>query len=367
MSRRSLEHRAINLSQGFPNFPGPEFVRQAAADAILNSEHDQNQYAPSRGLPRLREVLQQTTQKHYALTYSAEQEILITNGATEAILLSLLATCTSGDEVIVFEPYYDSYLAAIELAGATPVFARLHAPEFSPLQSKLDSLVGPKTKAIILNDPHNPTGRVLNAEERQRLSDFVIKHDLYLICDNVYEHLTFCPHPFVPMIAMEELRERTLMLSSAGKTFGLTGWKIGWALGPKALIEKMHAIHQFNTFSVATPLQWAVAHALEHSDAYLKDFKAHYRSLRDQFLEGLPELSLLNPEGTYFCLMETPKRFSSDIEFCDWLLKQVGVSAIPCSAFYQSPAPNPSYVRFCFAKEASVLKEAQIRLAKIAQ
>jgi aspartate/methionine/tyrosine aminotransferase len=366
MSRLSLEHEAINLSQGFPNFRGPDFLTKLACDQITDPQMDKNQYAPSRGIPKLRHTLKQRYESDYNLTLNPDTEIVITNGATEGIFCAIMSLCNPGDEVIVLEPFYDSYIASIKMAHAIAIPVTLEGPDFSPDVAKIKKAITPRTRAIIVNSPHNPTGRILTDKEQRELAQVVIDHDLILICDEVYEHLTFDQKKHRPMMAINELRDRTITISSAGKTFGLTGWKIGWVIASAPLSHAIHMVHQFTTFSVATPLQWAVASALENPASYIKSFQTHYQGLRDLFCKGLEELNLpfLKPEGSYFCLMPTPSSFKSDEAFCEKLVKEIKVSAIPCSAFYLTK-PVDSYVRFCFAKDEATLKQALVRLAKI--
>jgi aspartate/methionine/tyrosine aminotransferase len=366
MSKRSQEHQAINLSQGFPDFRGPDFLLKLAQEEMADSKIDKNQYAPSRGVPLLRQVLAKRYLADYGLNYCANSEVVVTNGATEAIFSTMLALLEPGDEVILFEPYYDSYLAAIQLAGGVPILARLEAPQFLWDVQKLNQLISPKTKAMIVNSPHNPTGRVMSLSERDDLAQFALSHDLYIVSDEVYERLIFDDKIHHPIAAYPGLKERTVTISSAGKTFGMTGWKIGWTMASAQVSHAIHMVHQFNSFSVVTPLQWALARALDNPQDYFSSFRAHYQQLRDHFVQSMSQLgfAIHNPEGSYFSLAKIPVKFSTDTEYCSYLIEKVGVSAIPCSAFYQNSGQVNQWVRFCFAKEKATLDQALLRLAK---
>lgn len=365
MSRLSLEHKAINLSQGFPNFRGPDFLITMAQEQLADQTLDKNQYAPSRGLPLLRQRLAQIYQQDYGLNFCPDLEIVITNGATEAIFSSMLALIERGDEVIIFEPFYDSYLAAIKLAGGVPICIKLEAPDFVWDSQKIKPLITNKTKAMILNSPHNPSGRVMSLKEQAQLAQLCLENDLYVIADEVYDRLVFDQHKHSPIATYPGMQERTVLISSAGKTFGMTGWKIGWTMAPKHLSHAIHMVHQFNSFSVVTPLQWALACALESPQEYFLSFKNHYQELRDHFVLKMQHLGfhMLLPEGSYFSLAKIPSSFKDDRSYCQYLVEKVGVSAIPCSAFYQDSRQENQWVRFCFAKDLATLDQALDRLA----
>lgn len=361
MTKLALEHKAINLSQGFPDFDGPEWVRDLAAKAIKDGK---NQYAPSMGLLSLRESIAANYKKFYDITYNPLNEIVVTNGATEAIFCTCMALLNPGDEVIVLEPFYDSYLASIEMAGGKAVPVTLKAPDFHFNPEELKAAISNKTKLLIINNPHNPTGKVFSKDEIKELGELALKHDFYLISDEVYEFLTFdCQH--VPTAAYENLKDRTITISSTGKTFGLTGWKVGWAAGPSDLIKLIHNVHQFTTFCVAHPLQAAMAQALSNMDQYLAEFRADYRSKRDYLVDGLKArgFNMLEPKGTYFAIALLPEG-KNDIEYCKELITSKKVATIPTSAFYLKSNEGSTMIRFCFAKTNDTLKSALQNLNK---
>jgi N-succinyldiaminopimelate aminotransferase len=286
-------------------------------------------------------------------------QVTVTNGATEAIFSTCMALINPGDEVIVLEPFYDSYLAAIRLAGGVPVPVTLKAPDFSFDLKELEAAFTDKTKMIFFNSPHNPTGKVFSKEEMNSISQLVIKHDTYLVSDEVYEFLTFEGLKHLPIATLEGMKERVITISSAGKTFGLTGWKIGWITASEALTHAIRMVHQFNTFSVCTPLQFAVAEALTKLETYVPEFKAQYGELRSFFIDGIIKagLSPLKSEGTYFVLVPTPKD-KTDIEYCTELITSKKVASIPLSPFYLKSKEGEDYVRFCFAKKKETLSAA---------
>lgn len=355
MTRLANENKAINLSQGFPDFDGPAWVRELAEKAITEGK---NQYAPSMGLPALREAIAVNYSKFYGLNYNPVSEIVVTNGATEAIFASCMALLNPGDEVVILEPFYDSYLASIEMAGGKAVPVTLKAPDFKYDLQDLRAAISEKTKLLIINNPHNPTGKVFSKEEINELGTLAIKHDFYLLSDEVYEFLTFdCIH--IPTAAYLGLKERTITISSTGKTFGLTGWKVGWAAGPADLIKLIHNVHQFTTFCVAHPLQAAMAQALTNMDEYLEEFRADYRSKRDMLVSGLREsrFNVLEPKGTYFAMALLPEG-QNDVTFCKELITAKKVATIPTSAFYIKSQEGSKMIRFCFAKTDETLKSA---------
>ncbi len=366
MTKLAIDHQAINLSQGFPDFDGPKWVIDLAKNAMeqgnLENTVGKNQYAPSLGILPLREAISNNYERFYGLNYDPSTEIVVTNGATEAIFCTCMALLNPGDEVIVFEPFYDSYLASLQMAGAKIVPVTLKAPSFSFSVEELKLAVNSKTKMIILNNPHNPTGKVFSPKEIKTIAELAVKFDFYILSDEVYEFLTYDVN-HTPTASFSELYNRTITISSTGKTFGLTGWKIGWAMGPKEVIKAIHLVHQFTTFSVAHPLQVAMAQALKQMDNYLVEFKKEYRKKRDYLVSGLQAagFNVLNPNGTYF-IMAILNENENDIEFCRKLILTKKVAAIPTSAFYLKSNEGNKMIRFCFAKKEETLRAAIAQL-----
>ncbi len=355
MTKLALENQAINLSQGFPDFDGPKWVRELAVNALMAGK---NQYAPSMGLLSLREAIAANYKKFYRLTYNPLSEIVVTNGATEAIFCTCMALLNPGDEVVVLEPFYDSYIASIEMAGAKAIAVTLHAPDFKFNNQELLAAITDKTKLLIINNPHNPTGKVFSVDEINFLGKLAVEKDFYLLSDEVYEFLTFgIDHK--PTATFEALRERTITISSTGKTFGLTGWKVGWAAGPAELIKLIHNVHQFTSFCVAHPLQAAMAEALTKMDQYLVEFKADYEQKRNFLINGLKAcgFKVIEPQGTYFVMVQL-KDGENDIDYCKKLIIEKKVATIPTSTFYLKSRDGDKMIRFCFAKTQQTLEAA---------
>lgn len=358
MTKLANEHRAINLSQGFPDFDGPSFVIDYAKKALDEGAALKNQYAPAMGAIELRKAISYNYKKLYHLDYSFENQILVTNGATEALFCALLAMVNPGDDVIVFEPFYDSYVHTLLMAKANIIPITLKKPDFSFDREEFKKAVSSKTKLIILNNPHNPTGKVFSDDEISFLREMAIIHDFYIVSDEVYEFLTYdCDHR--PTATFPELYERTLTISSTGKTFGLTGWKIGWVLGPSELIKAINNVHQFSSFCVAHPLQLAMANALMSMDDYLVEFKTSYRQKRDKLYSGLLDVGfqVFQSAGTYFLVAEIAPA-QNDVQFCQNLIREKQVAAIPTSPFYLKSKEGESLIRFCFAKKEATLAAA---------
>ncbi|MFA6236715.1 MAG: aminotransferase class I/II-fold pyridoxal phosphate-dependent enzyme [Bacteriovorax sp.] len=355
MTKLAMDNNAINLSQGFPDFDGPDWVIDLAASALRS---EKNQYAPSMGILPLREAISHNYKRFYNLHVDAKTEVLVTNGATEAIFCTCLALLNPGDEVVIFEPFYDSYLASIKLAGGIAVPVTLKAPDFSFDVHELKKAISHKTKLLILNTPHNPTGKVFKGEEVELIASLAFENDFYILSDEVYEFLTF-EMEHKPTATYAGLKERTITVSSTGKTFGLTGWKIGWAVGPANLIDAIHKVHQFSTFCVAHPLQIAMAEALMKMDKYLISFRSDYLRKKNILVNGLREcgINVLAPEGTYFA-MALLQENENDIEYCMKLIKEKGVATIPTSAFYLKSNEGSRMIRFCFAKKDETLMSA---------
>ncbi len=367
MTRLANEHGAINLAQGFPNFQGPPELYRAARAAMDAGE---NQYSRSLGHPALVAAIAAFHERQYGLVYDAETEVAVTCGATEGIAAALLGLLDPGDEAILIEPFYDSYPALVARAGAVARFATLRYPSFDLPRDEIAKLFGPRTKILVLNTPHNPSGKVFRRDELEFLAELCRRHGVIVLSDEVYEHITFDGAAHIPMAALDGMKERTVTLSSAGKTFSLTGWKVGWATGPAALIAGVQAAHQFLTFCAATPLQVAVAAALRGLDrSYYDGLRADYRERRDLLLAGLEAAGFrpVAPRGTYFILADfSTLSARGDREFARELATLHGVAAIPPSVFYQAdPAAGSKLLRFAFCKTRATLEEAIARLAKV--
>ncbi|PCC72742.1 succinyldiaminopimelate aminotransferase apoenzyme [Nannocystis exedens] len=364
MTRLAIQFGAVNLGQGFPNFDGPDFIKEAAIAAIRAGA---NQYCRMSGLPELNRAIAAHQQRFYDLSYDPDSEVTVYSGATEAICATLQALCDTGDEVVLFEPFYDSYRASVTMAGAVPKVVTLHAPDFAYRPEELEAAITPKTRAILLNSPHNPTGKVFARGELEHIAGLCKRFDLIAITDEVYEHLVY-EGSHVPLATLPGMRERTVLISSSGKTFSFTGWKVGHTCAPPALSAAIRCAHQFVTFCTATPFQHALARAFVADDAFFAGLIAEYRARRDRLCQGLRELGfgVLAPAGTYFVMTDIrPLGYADDVEFCRMLPEQVGVAAIPPSSFYEHPAAGRHLVRWAFCKTDDVLDEGLRRLQKL--
>lgn len=364
MSALAAEHGAINLGQGFPDEDGPADILQAAAEAL---QAGSNQYPPMAGLPALRQAAAAHDQRFYGLAYDWRDEVLVTSGATEALAASLIALLAPGDEVVLFEPLYDSYLPIIRQCGAIPRLVRLAPPDWSVPEDALAAAFSPATKLVLINSPMNPTGKLFGGAELEAIAALARRHDAYLICDEVYEHLVFDGARHQPIAALPGMRERTLRIGSAGKTFSLTGWKVGYVSGPRELVGAVAKVHQFLTFTTPPNLQAAVAYALGKDDAYYAGLAAGLEAKRDRLAAGLAEagFTVLPSPGTYFLTVLTDgagPSFDTDADYARWLTLEAGVATIPCSAFYAGEAPPQNMIRFCFCKKDEVLDAAIARL-----
>lgn len=366
MTRLALEHGAVNLAQGFPDFDGPEFAKDAAIAAIREGR---NQYARMTGIPDLHTALSVRYRRDYDLDYAEGEEWTVTSGATEAIFASISGTCGPGDEVILFEPYYDSYKASVRMAGARPRIVTLHAPDWKFDPRELAAAFGPKTRAILVNTPHNPTGKVFSKAELEAIATLCIERDVLCITDEVYEHLVYDGR-HIPIATLPGMRERTITISSFGKTFSLTGWKIGWAGAPPPLTAAVRAAHQFITFATATPFQHAAALALLQGDSYYRMLADTYRRKRDYLVAELARIGfgVSPPAGTYFvCADIRPLGYRDDVRFCRELIEEHGVAAIPPSVFYDHKRLGRGFVRFAFCKKDDTLETAVARLGRLVQ
>ncbi|MBM4390808.1 MAG: aminotransferase class I/II-fold pyridoxal phosphate-dependent enzyme [Deltaproteobacteria bacterium] len=370
ITRLANQHGAVNLGQGFPDFDGPEFVKEAAIRAIREG---QGQYARMAGIPPLTAALAAKYRRDWALDYDADAEITVTSGATEAIWCAIQGLVDVGDEVVIFEPYYDSYKASILNAGGIPRAVTLQRPaaaggrwHFDP--DALRAAVNERTRVILLNSPHNPTGKVFTREELSLVAELALHHDLVVVSDEVYEHLVY-DGQHVSIASLPGMRERTVVISSLGKTFSLTGWKIGWACAPRALTAAVRAAHQFVTFATATPLQHGAVAAIEAPRAYYDDLLAGYRARLGQLAGGLEAagLEVYRPEGTYFIAAGIERFGRDDVAFVKHLVEHVGIAAIPPSVFYDRPAFGRDWVRFAFCKKESTIAAALERLPRLVQ
>lgn len=372
MSRLAAEHRAVNLSQGFPDFDGPEAVKQAAIDAI-HAGH--GQYAPTNGIPALAAAIARRFFETTGHEVDPGAEVTVTAGCTEAIAASLLGLLNPGDEVILFEPYYDSYRACVAMAGGAPRFVTLRGPDFGFDVAELRSACTSRTRAVIVNTPHNPTGRVFSVAELRAIADLCIERNLICISDEVYERLVYHPEraAHVSIASLPGMRERTITLSSLGKTFSLTGWKIGWAVAPPELTRAVRAAHQFLTFAVNTPMQHAAAAALDSPASYYQGLVGEYRRKRDLLAAGLRQagFGVREPEGSYFILADhsaVSRRLGlpgDDVSLCMALIERCGIAAIPPSAFYENKQHGRNLVRFAFCKKDGTLADALTRLQSL--
>ncbi len=365
MSLLAARTGALNLGQGFPDTDGPPEVLDAAAGAI----HDGvNQYPPAAGHLVLREAVSRHQHDWYGLEYDPASEVLITTGATEGVSAALLALCEAGDEVLVLDPTYDSYAGAAAMARAVLRPVPLHAPDFALDLDAVRAAVTPRTRVLLVNSPHNPTGRVLTEAELAGLAEVAVEHDLWVVCDEVYEHLTFDDHVHRPLATFPGMRERTLQVSSAGKTFNVTGWKIGWVCAPAPLVQAVNATKQFLTFSGGAPFQPAVAVGLGLPREHFAEVAARLQAGRDLLSDGLRRagLTVLGTQGTYFVNVDIASVGESDgVAFCRSLPERVGVVAVPAQVFHADPARAATLVRFAFCKRPEVLAEAAERLSRL--
>ncbi len=365
MSKLAVEHEAVNLGQGFPDFDGPEWIIDEAFRAMKESK---NQYAPSAGIMSLRMAIGNINKKYYDIGWDAETNITVTAGATEALYCAIQAIINPGDEVILFEPYYDAHKADVILAGGIPRFITLKKPAFDFNANELEELINPKTKAIILNTPHNPTGKVFTNAELESIAALAVKSDLIIISDEVYEFLTFDGHSHIPIATLPGMAGRTITISSTGKTFGMTGWKIGYACANAALTDAIRKVHQWTTFAVNTPAQHAMAKAFNDIENYLPDFRLKYQRKRDKLYEALlqTEFKPHLPQGSYFIMVDLPPdRYEDDIEAAKDLVINHGLATIPPSAFYTKSDEGGTMLRLCFAKRDRTLESGIEKLKRL--
>lgn len=364
MSRLALEHKAVNLSQGFPDFETPDWIKEAAREAISRGI---NQYAISNGSARLRKAVSVKSERTMGIHWDENREVTVTNGCTEAIFDVMQAMVNPGDEVIVFEPYYDSYVPSIEIAGGTVRFVTLTAPYWSFEPDLLANAFNSKTRAIIVNTPHNPTGKVFTADEMAFIADLCKQHDVLAITDEVYEHLVYDDAKHIYMASLPGMRDRTITMSSASKTFSVTGWKAGWVVAAPDLTDAIRRVHQFVTYCSAAPLQEAIAIALEQAETngYYDQFAQEYKPRLDMLYDYLKRAGLhpIRPQGTFFVMSDiSGLGFEDDVAFSRYMTAEVGVACIPPSAFYSTSDDGKRLARWCFAKRDETLHAAGERL-----
>ncbi|WP_437083646.1 pyridoxal phosphate-dependent aminotransferase [Streptomyces sp. enrichment culture] len=369
MSALAARTGSINLGQGFPDTDGPAQIAEAASRAVLTGLG--NQYPPGPGVPELRAAVARHQERFYGLSWDPDAEVLVTAGATEAIAASLLALLEPGDEVVALEPYYDSYAACIAMAGAArvPVTLRPHGGAFALDVDELRAAVTPRTRLLLLNSPHNPTGTVLGPAELAAIAELAVERDLLVVTDEVYEHLVF-EGVHTPLASLPGMRDRTVTISSAGKTFSFTGWKVGWVTAAPELVAAVRSAKQFLTFVSSGPFQYAVAEALDLPDSYYADFRADLAAKRDLLADGLAAagFEVFRPQGTYFITTDiTPLGEKDGLAFCRSLPERCGVVAIPNQVFYDDRTAGATHVRWAFCKRTEVLEEAVNRLGRLAR
>lgn len=363
MTALAVKHNAFNLGQGAPDFDGPEFLKEAAIKAIRDGR---GQYARMTGLPELTKAIAERFHKTSGMSYDPERDIVVTCGATEAIVDCMISLIEPGDEVLMFEPFYDSYPAAVAMAGGVSKVVTLEAPAFRIDEAAIRAAITPKTRVMLVNSPHNPSGRILDDAERAIVARIANEFDLIVISDEVYEELWYETRHRT-LVLEPGMRERTIVLGSLGKSFSFTGWKVGWAIAPAPLAAAVRSAHQFASFCAATPLQVAAAAALAAPETYFDEFRAEYRARRDRMVFGLRECGFTCdlPQGSYFALADHSSfGFADDFAFCRHLVEHGGVAAIPPGAFYANRSKAKSLVRFAFCKKDATIDGALERLAK---
>jgi aminotransferase len=365
MTRLAHQHGAVNLSQGFPDFPAPEEVKEAARRAVSS---DINQYAITWGARVLREAIARKFESLYGLSVDPEREVTVTCGSTEAMIAALLALLDPGDEVVVFEPFYENYGPDSILSGAMPRFVKLRPPDWTFDPDELARAFTPKTRAIILNSPNNPTGKVFTRGELGAVAEQCRRHDAVAVTDEIYEHILYDGAEHIPMATLPGMRERTITINGMSKTYSVTGWRVGWAIAPPVLTGAIRKVHDFLTVGAAAPLQEAGAAALSLPDDYYRDLQQAYARRRERLLGILDRagFGVYRPRGAYYVMTEIgPLGWDDDVAFARHLVSEIGVAVVPGSSFYDDPADGRSQVRFAFCKKEETLAEAERRLARL--
>lgn len=366
MTRVSNKYGAINLSQGFPDFDPPKEITDRLAEVASEGPH---QYALTWGAQNFREALARKQEHFYGMKVNPDEEIVVTCGSTEAMMAAMMTVCNPGDKVVIFSPFYENYGADTILSGAEPIYVPLKPPTFEFDKDELEeAMKQPGVKALILCNPSNPCGKVFTKEELCFIAELAIKYDIYVVTDEVYEHIVYAPHQHICMATLPGMRERTLICNSLSKTYSITGWRLGYVISTPQIIERVKKVHDFLTVGAAAPLMEAAVVGLNFGDAYYKELQAHYTHKKDLFVEGLENIGLpfTRPQGAYYVLMDISEfGYESDLEFCEDLASKVGVGAVPGSSFFKE-AEN-RYIRFHFAKQDATLQAALDRLADIRQ
>lgn len=366
MSRVAAKHKAVNLAQGFPDFPAPPAIKEAACRAIMNNH---NQYAITWGTKNLRDGIVAKVKRDYSVVFDPETNLTVCCGATEGMIASLMATVNPGEEVIIFEPFYENYGPDVILCGATPRFVSLHPPAFSFDRAELAAAFSDKTRAIVINSPNNPTGRVFSREDLEFIAELCQQYDVLAITDEIYEHILYDGAQHVPLWTLPGMAERTIAVNSVSKTYSVTGWRIGFIMASAELTASIRKVHDFLTVGAAAPLQEACAEAFSFPDSYYQELSGFYRERRDYMLGALEEVGFrcVRPGGAYYIMAEIePFGWDDDVAFAFHLAAEVGVAVVPGSSFYRPGHPDAKkYVRFCFCKEMSTLEAAVANLKKI--
>ncbi len=365
MTRLAQQHGAINLSQGFPDFPAPAALKDAACAAI---QGDVNQYAVTWGTRSLREAIARQFTRRYGVPVDADEQVTVCCGATETMMATLLATVDPGDEVIVFEPFYENYGPDAIVSGAVPRFVRLHEPDWHIDVDELAAAFSNRTRAIIINTPNNPTGKVFSRDELGVIAALCQRWDVLAITDEIYEHIVYDGHRHVPLASMDGMAERTVTINGLSKTFSVTGWRIGWAISPPAVTGAIRKMHDFLTVGAPAPLQEAGAAALALPDTYYDELAGSYAARRDLLLEILDrhQFPYFRPAGAYYVMTDIARfGFADDVAFARYLVEHVGVATVPGSSFYRDPTAGRTKLRFCFSKQDATLRAADRRLERL--
>jgi aspartate/methionine/tyrosine aminotransferase len=375
MTRLALAHQAVNLSQGFPDFAAPAEIKEAARQAIAD---DINQYAITWGAKALRDAIVEKFERTQGIRVDPEREITICCGSTEAMMSSMMAIINPGDEIVVFEPYYENYGPDAILSGATPRFVKLRPPDWSYDERELAAAFGPRTKAIILNTPNNPTGKVFTRAELEFISSLFVRWNAFCITDEIYEHILYDGAEHISMAQIDGMRDRTIVINGMSKTYSVTGWRVGWAIAPAKATAAIRKVHDFLTVGAAAPLQQAGAIALKSPEAYYQNLAKSYHEKRERLLKILTGsgFTVFKPRGAYYIMTDISgfdfdgsgrgtEKTTNDVAFAKFLVQKVGVAVVPGSSFYGSPADGSSQVRFTFCKKESTLAAAEERLARL--